>query len=264
MELYDAINFRKSTREYSPESIGNESLQVVRGIIDNTERLYNNIEMKIHLVENGQEIHNMLPGIIGAYGRIRAPHYLLVTSEEKEGYLQNIGYALQGVVLMLTTIGLATCWLGANIKNSPLLSTVDIPEGQLPQLMIAFGNPAEGKSPFRENPSDAKRKTLQEIASGNMDVTWRSIAEAIRLAPSGVNAQPWRLVFGNGKVHVYSVLPGNPILRHFMGSLNLIDSGIALCHAMISARHFSKNIRFIEDPSAINKKYQYITTIVEV
>lgn len=264
MELYDAIIYRKSTREYSAESIGNELLQTVRDIIDNAERLNNNIEMKIHLIEDGHKIHGLLPGIIGGYGRIRAPHYLIVTSEEKEGYLKNIGYTLQGVVLRLTTINLATCWLGGSIKNNPLENTIAIPEGQLPQLMIAFGHPAKGKSPFRKNPSDAKRKDLSKITEGTMDVIWSSIASAIRLAPSAVNTQPWRLVFDKGKVHVYSALPGNLILRHFIESLNLVDAGIALCHAMVAARHFSRNIRFTKDPSAIIKKYEYITTIIEM
>jgi hypothetical protein len=91
--------------------------------------VYNNINIKIHLVENGQSIHDILPGIIGGYGKVRAPHYLIVTSEEKEGYLQNIGYTLQGVVLKLTAMSLSTCWLGGSIKNGLLDNTINIPAG---------------------------------------------------------------------------------------------------------------------------------------
>ncbi len=264
MELYDAILYRKSTRKYSQESFNNELLQTVKSIVDNAERLYNNIDMKIHLLEGGQKIHDLLPGIIGGYGRVKAPYYLIITSEEKEGYLQNIGYTLEGVVLKLTTLNLATCWLGSSIKKNFLKDIINIPEDQEPQLMIAFGHPEKGKSPFRRSSSDAKRKDVSEITSGTMDITWSRIVSAIRLAPSAVNVQPWRLFFNSGKVHVYSVKTGNPITKHFLGSLNLVDIGIALCHAMVASRHFSRNIQFTKDLSAINKEYEYVTTIIEV
>ncbi|MHB1393427.1 MAG: nitroreductase family protein [Clostridia bacterium] len=97
-----------------------------------------------------------------------------------------------------------------------------------------------------------------------MDITWSRIISAIRLAPSAVNTQPWRFVFKDDKVHVYSTKPGNFITRHFLGSLNLVDVGIALCHAMVAARHFSRNIRFTKHPSAESKEYEYVTTIIEV
>lgn len=264
MELYDAILYRKSTRKYSSESLTDEQLQSIRDIIDSAERLYNNIAVKIHLVENGQKLHDMIPGVIGSYGKIKAPYYLIVTSEEKEGYLQNIGYTLQGIVLKLTTMNLATCWMGANIKSGLLSGIITIPEGQRSQLMLAFGHPEKCKSPFRHSSSEARRKDIAEITSGAMDITWSRIISAIRLAPSAVNTQPWRFVFADGKVHVYSARAGNFITKHFLGSLNFIDVGIALCHAMVASRHFSRNIRFTKDPSAAVSEYDYVTTIIEV
>lgn len=264
MELYDAILYRKSTRKYSSESIDSELLQTIRGIADTAERLYSNIDMKIHIVEGSQKIHDLLPGIIGGYGKVKAPYYFIVTSEEKEGYLQNIGYTLQGVVLKLTALNLATCWLGSSIKKSLLEAIIDIPDRQVPQLMIAFGHPEKGKSPFRRSSSGAKRKDLSEITSGTMDITWSRIISAIRLAPSAVNVQPWRFVFNGGKVNVYSVRAGNLLQKRFLGSLNLVSVGIALCHAMVAARHFSRNIRFTKDPSAVSNEYEYVTTIIEV
>ncbi len=264
MELYDAIIFRKSTRRYSQERLPDEQLQAVRSIVDTAERLYNNIGMRIHIVEDGQRIHELLPGIIGGYGKVKSPHYLIVTSAEKEGYLQNIGYTLQGIVLRLTTMCLSTCWLGGSIKHNLLEGIIDIPDGQVPRLMIAFGYPEKGKSALRRSSSEAKRKDVSEITSGTMNITWSRIISAIRLAPSAANTQPWRFVFIDGKIHVYSSRTGNFVMRHFLGSLNLVDVGIALCHTMVAARHFSRNIRFTKDSSAVSKENEYITTIIEV
>ncbi|HYE84310.1 MAG TPA: nitroreductase family protein [Clostridia bacterium] len=264
MELYDAIIYRKSTRKYSFESLSEEHLQAIRDFIASPERLYKNIDMKLHLVEDGRKLHAFLPGIIGGYGKVKAPYYIIVTSEEKEGYLQNIGYTLQGVVLRLTAMNLATCWLGSCPEYNVLKKVIDIPEGHIPQLMLAFGHPAEGSTPFRRNPSDVKRKDLSKITSGAMDITWSRIVSAISLAPSAANTQPWRFVFGSGKIHVYSAGASNPILRRFLGSRSLIDVGIALCHAMIAARHFSRDIRFTKDSATLVKDYEYVTTIIEV
>ncbi|HYF75097.1 MAG TPA: nitroreductase family protein [Candidatus Nitrosocosmicus sp.] len=264
MELYDAIIYRKSTRKYSPDALTPDELQAVRAIIDTAEKLYSNIEMTIHLVENGPQLHDLLPGVIGSYGRVKAPHYLIVSSEQKEGFQQNIGFTLQGIVLALTTMGLATCWLGGTIKDGLLDGIIGIPEGQSPQLMVAFGYPAKGKSPFRRSSSEAKRKDISEITSGSMDITWSRIVSAVRLAPSAVNNQPWRLVFKEGKVNVYSARTGNFITKHLLRPLNLIGIGIALCHAMVAARHFSRNIRFTKDCSAAMKDMEYVTTIIEI
>ncbi len=264
MELYEAINHRKSTRRYSREKLNDEMLQSIRNMISGGERLFDNIDMRIHLVEGSKQIHELMPGIIGGYGKIKAPYYLIVTSEEKEGYLQNIGYSLQWVVLRLTAMNLATCWIGGCIGYDQLKDVLDIPKGQVPQLMLAFGHPAEGSSPFRYNPSEAKRKDISEITEGTMDITWSRILSAVMLAPSAANTQPWRFAFRNGKIHVYSAGVSNIILKRFMGSRSLIDVGIALCHAMVASRHFSREIRFSRDVPAEIKGCEYVTTIIEV
>lgn len=264
MEMYDAILYRKSTRKYSPEALSEEQLQAVRAVIDSAERLYENIDMKINLVEDGHEFYKLLPGLIGGYGKVKAPHYLIATSEEKEGCLQNIGYTMEGVVLKLTAMNLATCWIGGNIKDGLTYRPEDIPEGHKPQVVIAFGNPPKGVSPFRQNAAKAKRKDISDITSGSMDITWSRIMSAVRLAPSAANTQPWRFVFKDGKVNVYSAKAGSLITKHFIGSLNHIDIGIALCHVMVASRHFSRNIRFTRGAYDKIKDWDYVTTIIEV
>lgn len=264
MDLYDAIIYRKSTRKYSFEKLSDETLQTVRDLISSPEKLYDGIDLKLHLVEDGRKIHSILPGILGGYGKVKAPYYIIVTSEEKEGHLQNIGYALQGIVLRLTAMNLATCWIGSCPEYETLKNIIDIPEGHIPQVMLAFGYPAKGTTPFRSNPSGAKRKDFSKITSGTMDITWSRIITAVSLAPSAANTQPWRFDFDGGKVHVYSSGAGNPLLRRYLGSRSLIDIGIALYHAMIAAKHFSRNIRFIKEAAAEIKGCEYVTTIIEV
>ena len=51
---------------------------------------------------------------------------MIVTSNKGNDYLQNIGFAMEEVVLKLTTLGLATCWLECNIKREDILEFVQL------------------------------------------------------------------------------------------------------------------------------------------
>ncbi|MGE5630822.1 MAG: nitroreductase family protein [Caulobacteraceae bacterium] len=264
MELYNAIFLRKSTRKYSGRKLPEELLQGVKAAVENAERLYASIDMKIHVVEAGEKVQEVLPGIVGSYGKVRAPHYLVITSEEKEGFLQNIGYTVEKVVLKLTTMGIATCWLGGGSKKELWGSVADIPDNHVPVLLVAFGFAAENESPYRDKTSKIKRKDISQITAGAMDLTWSKIVSAVRVAPSAVNSQPWRIIFQDGRVYVFCDGNSNAIFKHFFGSLNMVDIGIALCHLEVAALNFSKTVRFSKDLSAEYKAYEYVTTVMEI
>ncbi|WDU82496.1 nitroreductase family protein [Caloramator sp. Dgby_cultured_2] len=111
MGEYEAIFKRKSVRKYQEEPITVAELEEVYELISRHPKLYN-IDMELHLVENGSQFLDLLKGVIGSYGKIIAPHYLIATSEIKEGYLENVGYALEYIVLKMTEMGLGTCYIG--------------------------------------------------------------------------------------------------------------------------------------------------------
>ena len=72
--------------------------------------------------------------------------------------------------------------------------------------------------------------------------------EAVRLAPSAVNRQPWRVVVSDGTAHFY-VKRSKGLGSAATGDLQKIDLGIALCHFALTAEEEGlKPSLFLEDP----------------
>ena len=202
--MNEIIRKRKSIRKYDPDTLDTATLEKVREKIEKVKPLYPDIKYSIEIVNKTKGVFN-----------IKAPHYLVFGSEEKDGALENIGSIGQQLDLFLSESGLGSCWLGASKPEDTEISA-------LPHVIcIAFGKPAER---LRRDLSEFKRKPLSEISEGTDERL-----EAARLAPSAVNAQNWYFIAGNGKIQCYRK-KANPLLGFIYDKLHCIDMGIALCH----------------------------------
>lgn len=263
MELIEAIYKRKSVRKYSPDKLSPEELNQIKMLIDSTEKLNSDIDLQIQLVDDGKKIQEIMRGIVGNFGKIVAPHYLLVTSEPKDHYLVNAGYATENLVLELTRMGIATCWLGGHVKIEDLRSSLGIAQTQNMVVIISLGHPEDPKELYRLDPSQAKRKGISEFAFGKYDDVWMKILDAVRIAPSAANSQPWRFFFDHQSIHVYGAKSTNFIMKALLDSINRVDMGIALSHAVIAARKYGKNIQIKRLSPPEKKDMYYIASIVE-
>ena len=93
--MNEIIRKRKSVRKYDPTPLDVAILEAVRAEIGKVRPLYSDIKFSI-------EITAKTKGIFG----IKAPHYLIFTSDEKEGYLENIGFIGQQLDLYFSANGL--------------------------------------------------------------------------------------------------------------------------------------------------------------
>ena len=121
MELYDAIFYRKSIRKYSNKKVTTELIEEIKNISSNITYLNKDLNIKAHVVERGHLIHFLM----GKKNKLKAPHYIVLTSNKGEGYLENIGFAAEEIVLQLTILGVATCWLECDLKREDILELVD-------------------------------------------------------------------------------------------------------------------------------------------
>lgn len=262
MGEFDGIYKRKSIRKYSPEEL---PLGIIEEVIDmskNLEKLYKDIDFEVHVVEDGLKIQKISSGIIGSYGKIKAPHYLVVTSEEKEGYLENIGFALESIVLRLTDLGIGTCWIGGFINKRLLRDIVNIRENHKPVITIAFGYPKSDSDLIGNVINSRKRAEIKDFAFGDMGRTWKYIMEAVRVAPSAVNSQPWRFFKNDNIVDAY-VVKRKSFLTKSLETMNRVDMGIALRHLYVAAEHYDKEIAFKKFNDRERDGYLYITSIIE-
>jgi nitroreductase len=225
-DLYPFIFKRKSVRSYRNEPLPKDAIDNIRSFSQTLVPLLPNIKVRIDI--RGSD------GIKGLL-RTNAPHYILLYSEAKEGYLPNAGFMLQQLDLFLSANGIGNCYQGLGKSKD----RSDAPSGMEFVIMTSFGQPAEDK--WRNGSSDFKRRPISEISTVN---GMNDIMEAARVAPSAVNNQSWYFTGGDGNINAYyekSV---------FSGRMNQINVGIALCHMAVAAEHFGKKIKFIFDSAA--------------
>ena len=213
MNLEDTIYKRQSIRSYDNMPLDNQTLEEIRGFIENAKELNPNIKWSYEIL-SAENISTMM--------RWKAPHYLALYSEEKENYYQNIGFIFQQVDLYLQSREIGTCWIGMaspkGYKNPD--------KSQKFIIAISFGKSPENI--YREL-DQFKRKDLSQIS----DKEDGRLIPA-QFAPSAANGQPWYFVHsGDNAYDLYRVNRG--MLRNkFMGKWAKIDTGIALSHLYVS------------------------------
>ena len=104
---------------------------------------------------------------------------------------------------------------------------------------------ADSRNPFETLFFDSTFDTpLTEKAAGRL----AGVLETVRLAPSAVNKQPWRVVLDKTGVHFY-LKRTKGYISEAAGDLQKIDLGIALCHFALAAKENDINICFsVSDP----------------
>lgn len=263
MDRFDVIFKRKSIRQYQDNEVDGVKLLEIWNLIESVERLFPEIDLEILMEVEGINIRKIMGGVIGNYGQIMAPHYLVITSEEKEGYLENVGYVVENLVLGMTVMGINTCWIGGQVKKEFIHDFMEIQENHKIVMILSFGYAADQTQQFRKSTDRVKRKSVSDLViEGEPKNLWKNILEAVRFAPSAVNNQPWRFAFTDQGVHIYGV-KRNFMAKWIYKQLNWVDVGIALSHIKIAAEHYGMHLEFEKIPQAKRKGYNYVMSVVE-
>ncbi|HHX59525.1 MAG TPA: nitroreductase [Epulopiscium sp.] len=248
-DLYKAIFYRKSIRKYEMTSLPEDLMTEIKTYINSVKYLDDSIKVELSYLETN-EVKNLLP--------IKAPHYICVYSETKDGYLMNIGFILQQIDLYLSAKGIGSCWLG---MAKPAKGILKQKEGMDFVIMLAFGNSEE--SVRRKDLLEFKRKELDDISTAKGA---NKLLEPVRIAPSATNSQPWFFTGNESELHLHRTklsLIKTPVY----GKMNQIDMGIAACHLYLSALEQNKKVDFTVkemDPDEIPKGYQYMISATMV
>lgn len=248
MELYDAIFYRKSIKKYCKNRVSIPMFEEIKNICEDIDLLNKDINVKAHPILKGDS----LKFIIKKKSRIIAPHYILITSEipeEVDGYLENVGFVGEKIVLKLTELGLASCWIGEYFDKSSINDFVHLEEGEEPIALIAFGFPESKDTLFRNKDEKLDRKPIKDIAK-NVDEKWVNIIECVRLAPSYKNSQPWRFYNENNCLNIYRKKVGEE-------NISKLDMGIALRHFEIACNYYGVDFEYkkIEAKKKMRREY---------
>jgi hypothetical protein len=180
---------------------------------------------------------------------------ILLYSEKKDGYLQNIGYLGEQLDLYLVSRNIGTLWFGiGKTKEEPFEDMEFV-------IMFSIRKISDG-SKFRKDMFKSKRKSAREIWEGEQIP---GVTDIVRFAPSACNSQPW-LVKNDGELLVYrykkpgkrGIMPADKVSFY-----NCIDIGIFLCFLEICLEH--QGIKYQrelfpdagnDDEMALNARYR--------
>ena len=211
--LYDMIFKRKSFHLF--RNIGNEHITAdeLKDIEDQFSRfkpLVEDINVKIKIVKDSTTCK-------------RGQEYcILLYSEKKDNYLQNIGYLGEQLDLYLVSKNIGTLWFGIGKVEEKQVDGLDF------VIMIAIAK-VDLPSKFRKDMYKSKRKELSEIWNGD---NYLDIANIVRFAPSACNTHPWVVDSNKNELNIYryrkegkrGIMPKDMVIYY-----NQIDIGIFLC-----------------------------------
>lgn len=146
---------------------------------------------------------------------------ILLYSERKGNYLQNIGYIGEQLDLYLASLGIGALWFGIGKTDEGTHNGLDF------VIMIAIAKMEDEK--FRKDMFRSKRKNLDDIWIGKH---YRELGNIVRFAPSACNTQPWKVIATQHELSVFRYKkPGKrgmmPVDK--VAYYNRIDVGIFLC-----------------------------------
>lgn len=208
MTLSDMISRRRSVRAYKAEAIAPAVLEDLRAFMAGL----------VPLIPGAKVAGRIIPTSHGNFmQKWKTPHFIAIFSDGSDDALLNVGFMYQQLDLYAQSLGLGTCWVGLG----SLTNDEPVPEGMKLAVMMAIGIP-DGVP--ERTPADFRRKAMQELADQPDDRL-----EALRLAPSATNSQPWFVTHDGDVLHIWREELGL-IKQRTLGRMNKIDTGIGLCH----------------------------------
>ena len=180
------------------------------------------------------------------------------------------GYSFEQLVLRAQEMGLGTVWLGGTMNRAAFEKAMELEEDEMmpcasplgytaPKMSVREsvmrkGIKADERLPFEALFFDGTTATpLSAQQAGDLALP----LEMVRLAPSAVNKQPWRVIIKDGAAHFYckrskGFSSGGTL------DMQMIDMGIALCHFELAAKECGLKAAFVQADPHLTDDMEYV------
>ncbi len=249
MSISEAVIKRRSTKKFNMEPLSEALVDQIADYIADIEVPDTSIDWDFDTLP-----YEDMEQIIDAPPFITAPHYLVLRAEEKMFRLQTAGFIGELACLKMAELGVSSMFM------SEWGASKDF-EDSLPFVIsIAFGMSDE---PFRTDISQAKRKPLSDLVSGDWE-PYSDILESARLAPSYRNLQPITYNVSEHDIHIFrrKVFFLDPITNY----AECIDAGVAMGQIYAAGLYDGHTVRFRTadpKPDAGKKSIYQITAVID-
>ena len=260
MDMMELIRTRKSVRTFDGKAVTENDIKKLTEYI---KTITNPYDIPVEFVLLDAKEHGLSSPVIQ-----RENLYVAGKVPLTEHCAEAFGYSFERLVLYTWSLGIGTTWIGGTMKREMFEKEAGVNSGEVMPCVSPLGYPAKKRSikeiGMRTAIRADKRIKNEELFFENDfstplrtdDITIQNALEAVRLAPSAVNKQPWRIVKCGNAYHFYE--------KKTLGSngaawdVQKVDLGIAICHFMSIAGGTLSVIK--PDISAAND-IEYIATV---
>lgn len=259
-----AVRERRSVRTYDDAPLSHEDRLAVAGLLDERGNPFG-VPVEFRVLD--AQAHGLKsPAIVGERAYVAAKVARVPLCELA------YGYEFERFCLGATSAGLGTVMLAASLNRDAFERAMEVAEGEVMPLASPVGRPARRQSireaAMRKAIGADKRLPFGEVffagtygealdpgAAGDL----QRLLEAVRLAPSAANKQPWRVVVDGGSAHFYEL---HSIKENALGDVQRIDMGIAFAHFHLVAAELGMSVAFDEaDPGLlVPEGVEYVMT----
>ena len=205
--------------------------------------------------------------------------YLAAKIKTEDQFELAFGYSFEKACLYALSRGIGTVMLASTLSRDTFEQALELKENEVMPVASPVGYPAEKmsirESVMRKGIKADERKAFEDLFfDGSFDkplaadpdseddqyhAAVRTALEMVRLAPSAVNKQPWRVMIDGEKVYFYEV---RTLDKRPTGDIQKVDMGIALAHFDVTMEEEGYRGRFITDDPRIESPEgaEYIVT----
>jgi nitroreductase len=269
MSFRDLIAGRTSVRTFSERPLPRDLQQTIEGIQQSC--LQEDVgsfsqPQKLHLLSKGQITANRL----GSYGVIRHPQaYLTGVCENERLSVLRFGYMMEKILLHLRSMGIEACWLGGMFNRGAFTKLLRAEEKLIIPAVLPLGYPAEKQAIadriIRTAAGSHKRLDMEMIlldAPHSVDEHLDAALQALRLAPSASNKQPWRVNIEPNAENIHLFLNESRGYNSRLGyPVQMLDMGIGMAHIYLVLSEYDENPLWHVDPGHADEP-GYIATLI--
>jgi hypothetical protein len=245
--LTEAIKNRSSWRSYSPGELPLKLRKEISGILSsNNKGIFGN-EINFKIIEK-----NFLPDEkikLGTYGFISgATSFIGSAVKPSPMIFEDYGYLLETIIIHLTGLGLATCWLGGTFTREGIRKLLGAGQDDIIPAITPVGFGTDKRSVrdriIRMGAGSKKRKPWEEIffdedfnrpLNKKNAGAYSEVLEMTRISPSASNKQPWRIVKIGKFFHFFLQRTKGYAGIIKSADLQKIDMGICMANFHLSA-----------------------------
>lgn len=233
--IYPTIFTRKSIRKYKDLPVDHILLQKIIDQSKITYPIIGDFDYEIEIV-GGQDLKGYL--------NFKPPVGLVLYAQQHPLAAFYAGMIMQKVDLLCSANGLGTCWLGmATSKNDGVRDM---------KAMITLSVGIADEPLHRNELAQFRRLDINQIRDFPY---WDQIIEAVRLAPSATNGQPWYFRVQEASIAM-TFRKRLDVKDIFVSHLRWIDAGIGCCHLLLALQEQKITYTMLLNPEIGNENDQ--------